>query len=80
MPRIITQGADMGLEEIAWKYRRGLYPGDPDKAARLAGFVERIYALNPGLSLLGARIPPGTEIMMPDDAPDDVAPANRLWG
>ena len=80
MPKIITQGADMGLEEIAWKYRRELYPGDPDKAARLGGFVERIYALNPGLSLLGARIPAGTSILMPDDAPENVSPPNRLWG
>jgi phage tail protein X len=42
--------------------------------------VERIYALNPGLSLLGARIPAGTTILMPEDEPDKVAPPNRLWG
>ena len=80
MVSIVVKDTAMAVEEIAWKYRLEALGGNKAKAARLEGFVEQIYILNPGLAAIGPLIPVGTTIVMPPtDSTTRPAP-NRLWG
>lgn len=80
MVQIRVKDVEMAVEEIAWKYRIEALGGDMAEAAKLSGFVEQVYALNPGLAALGDEVPVGTLIDMPPlDAATPALP-NRLWG
>lgn len=48
---------------------------------RTAGLVEQVFALNPGLAELGAIVPEGTEIVLPDPAETEQPTARlvQLW-
>lgn len=80
MVDIIVRDTAMSVEEIAWKYRQSLYPNEPEQAAALSGYVERIYELNAGLAALGQLIPVGTTITLPEEAQANASSPNRLWG
>lgn len=63
----------MALDEILWRRFK--------RAKR--GIVERVYALNPGLSAYGPILPVGATFVVPIDAPTTSAPlkkVTRLWG
>lgn len=80
MDIIRVKYVEMAVEEIAWKYRIEALGGDLEKAAKLSGFVEQVYELNPGLAALGPLIPIGTEINMPPLSASREPQLNRLWG
>lgn len=47
---------------------------------RTAGITERVLALNIGVAELGAVLPSGTPIKLPDIAPEPVrTPSVQLW-
>lgn len=48
---------------------------------RTAGLVEQIFEMNPGLAELGAILPDGTEITLPDAAETDQPTTQlvQLW-
>ncbi len=50
MAVITVRDTPMSVEEIAWKYLTSIFPGDPERAAQLSGYVEVVYELNPGLA------------------------------
>lgn len=80
MATVKVTGTEMGIEQIAWRFRQQLYPDDPDRAARLSGYVEQIFDLNPGLAEVSHNVPVGTEIVMPDAETETPIGPNRLWG
>ncbi|MBD2783793.1 tail protein X [Xenorhabdus sp. DI] len=46
---------------------------------RTQGVTERVLDANPGLADIGAILPHGLEIELPDIAPDPVIPMIQLW-
>jgi len=46
---------------------------------RTAGIVETVLAVNPGLAELGAVLPHGTPVELPDIHTSPVAEAVNLW-
>ena len=46
---------------------------------RTAGVTEAVLEANPGLADLGAEIPQGTEIILPDEAPQPQLQTVNLW-
>lgn len=56
------------VDAICWRYYQ-----------RTAGVVELVLEANPGLSELGAFIPHGTEIELPDIAPAATKKMVQLW-
>lgn len=48
---------------------------------RTAGVTERVLAMNPGIAELGALLPQGTRVRLPDDAPEPTqrTPRVQLW-
>jgi len=58
------------LDEVCWRV-----------LGRTAAVTEQAYSLNPGLADLGARLPGGTEINLPDlaQAATVVRETVKLW-
>ncbi|WP_099122859.1 tail protein X [Xenorhabdus sp. KK7.4] len=46
---------------------------------RTQGVTEQVLEANPGLADLGAILPHGTEVTLPDIAPAAVTPTLQLW-
>ncbi len=46
---------------------------------RTQGVTERVLAANPGLADVGAILPQGTEIELPEITPAAVTPVIQLW-
>ena len=46
---------------------------------RTAGITEAVLEANPGLADLGAEIPQGTTITLPDEAPQPQRQTVNLW-
>ncbi|WP_340610786.1 tail protein X [Xenorhabdus bharatensis] len=46
---------------------------------RTQGVTEQVLEANPGLADLGAILPHGTEVTLPDIAPAPVTPTLQLW-
>lgn len=80
MAQIKVVDREMSLEEICFKYLSSVFPNDTLRAARLSGYVEEVYELNPGLAGIGQLMAIGTEIDMPEPGAElRILPANRLW-
>jgi phage tail protein X len=81
MARVKVIDRAMSLEEICFKHLTSLFPNDTIRAARLSGYVELVYELNPGLAGIGQLMEIDTIIEMPEPAEElQIIPANRLWG
>lgn len=67
---IVTAREGEPLDELCWR-----------ALGRTQGVTEQALELNPGLADLGARLPAGTEVELPE--PTTLAPATRevvkLW-
>ncbi|WP_225775916.1 tail protein X [Pseudomonas sp. Marseille-Q5115] len=58
MPTIINAHQGDTVDAICWR-----------AYGRTAGVVEAVLEANPGLAELGAVLPHGTEVVLPDEAP-----------
>jgi len=69
MPDTVTARQGDTLDALIWR-ERGLGPGD----------LGSVLAANPGLAALGATLPIGTAVVLPDTAPATVVrDIIQLW-
>lgn len=65
--KYITKQGDY-IDQICW-----------EKFGSISGVLEKVLDMNPGLSSQPLSLPPGIEIILPDEPEDDVKEIVRLF-
>lgn len=69
---------DATVDLVCFDYAQSVLR-DRRKAGTLRGYVEATLAANPGLAALGAVLPLGTKIALPDFIISNEGTRERLW-
>lgn len=69
---------DASIDLVCFEYAHGIL-NDRTRAGKITGYVEATLAANPGLAGLGAILPRGTIINLPEFTIKTEQATKRLW-